>query len=181
MTSSNLAPEEVEQVRQTARVTFGLIVTALMLLVCAVLLMESARMDNGTKALLITLSAFSGLIGAIATAMFVSRGGAEAHFSYLGVLSLMMYCLSILTLYVTGTFVYAVCTLDQAPKVDHPKNKSVFITVTVFLIPCALYCIYATIQLPSMYSFMKEFRNSQRSRKVRLIRYLIPKPEQAAF
>ena len=132
---------------------------------------ETKPLEAAAKGVLITAITLAAvnLLGYVL--MFITKGGAVSHYSYLSVLAILLYIHALLG-------VYSACALLYMAS----SSRKV---VPMFRVNAVLYgagstvCLIATLQLPRFLTFLKDFRNNTRSNRVFLPEYIIH-PESAS-
>ena len=169
-----LQEEENELVVRLARLNLMLVIALTTVVFVGIVVLETKPLETSFKGVLICAVTCGSITLLVASLMFVSTGGAARHYSFLSVLSLMLYITALIAVYSACGLVFLAATLDSAPPSSLPSN------LTLFKVNASLYAVgtlmglIATLQLPGISSFLQEFRSHARSNKVFLPSYIFP-------
>lgn len=167
-----LQQEETDSVVELSRLTLMLIAGLVVEITTGIAVVETKPLEAAAKGVLITAVTLAAvnLLGYVL--MFITKGGAVSHYSYLSVLAILLYIHALLG-------VYSACALLYMAS----SSRKV---VPMFRVNAVLYgagstvCLLATLQLPRFVTFLKDFRNNTRSNRVFLPEYIFH-PESAPY
>ena len=165
-----LAPEELRRLQRLGRLLLLLILMTLLISVSTSMLALVGNFPTMSKGYIIGVAVYSGVVAVIAAAVLFAKGGTEAYLRYLNVLSLTVYVLSLFCLYLTGMLIFFLTDLarrgDELTPEDRIKAR-VFsgLTMIGFLV-----IVGVSLRLPALSQFLKELKESPKSRKIKLIK-----------
>jgi hypothetical protein len=168
-----MAPEESAAIVRLARVCFGLIVSSFAIAIAGGILVSiwDGRMVVDT---VLTISGIvvSGAAGVSGSLIFWVNLGCESHHFYLGLLLPLLYVCSLIVTYLCVKLAIFLST-DMTKGIQ--AHKARFIVVTIWFWLSALGQIIATLRLPRLVTFLRDFRKLQRSAHIRLSEWMFPK------
>jgi hypothetical protein len=161
-----MAPEEAAAITRLSRVCLALLVGSQVIVasnISVVVLWEGHQTSDFALSLVsIGLALLSGSIAALT---FWSKGGCESHHTYLSFLLPVLYVFTLLVLYLSvklGIFL----GLGLEKKVG--ENATLFLAACIIYWLAAISIIVATLRLPRLVSFLRDFRKLPRSRDIQL-------------
>lgn len=168
-----MAPEESAAIVRLARVCFGLVASSFAITIAAGILVSiwDGRMVVDT---VLTISGIvvSGAAGISGSLIFWVNVGCESHHIHLGLLLPLLYVSCLIVTYLCVKLAIFLST-DMTKEIH--AHKARFIVITLWFWLSALGQLIATLRLPRLVTFLRDFRKLQRSANIRLSEWMFPK------
>jgi hypothetical protein len=165
-----LAPEELRRLQRLGRLLLLLILMTLMITVSTSMLAKVGKFPTMSKGYIIGVAVYSGMVTVIAATMLFAKGGAEAYLRFLNVLSLTVYVLSLFCLYLTGMLIFFLTGLARRDDKYTPEDRTKARVFSALTMIGFLVIVGVSLRLPALSQFLKEFKESPKSRKIKLIK-----------
>jgi hypothetical protein len=167
MTNNYLNPQEAAKLRKLSAIMIVLISSTLVLPISAVIILKSTKPDSTRDALLYAMAIYSCLVAFVSISMFFSKGASKLY-GYLSVLVLVLYVFALLCLYLAGMHIYTLSTMNRFPDRTRATQLEMYVVASGMLILASISVILATIQLPDLLQFLRDFKSLRKSDKIKL-------------
>jgi hypothetical protein len=162
-----LQDEELASVVKLSRLILMMVVGLATVVVFGIGAAETMAMEPAPKGVLVCAIVLASINLLSSTLMFLSRGGASAHFSFISALLLLLYIYVLIGLYSASSLIYMALFKSAGSGALFKFFTSMYLLGTVSVLIC-------TLQLPPSQDFLRDFRNNHRSNKVYLPRFISP-------